>query len=213
MKLNNVDELYNSGLIVTDDGWKCPVCEKNYKINGFAQKHLDKRDCFTMVHLFRDTDLEPSIRTIANHLVAQYIGARAFRSMKSFRKSRYYNPVAKIMLYNILNGVNDIEKYIMWGMDHCGNGEFWHLTKFLGRDILSLTDYYRYKIRNITIEEQEKFYHKMKYELHTNSIFLIRSLEKGDITLLFLAEKMDIGKFVDSISEIQRQRLLEICRA
>ena len=212
MKFHNLDEIYTEGLQITPKGFECPVCGKVYKREKAANIHYDARSCWDMVHLFRDTPTEVTIRSLANVLLGSLRDVRAYSSMKRFRKSSIYQLTAKLIMYNITNDINDIENYVMWGMHKVKANNPAMTLNFLLKDRLDFSDFYDFRRSILTDPEQSRFYDQNIDRMTENPNFMIRQVEKGWLTFEFISTKISMSEWMMKLNDIQAHKVRELLK-
>lgn len=212
MKFHNLDEIYTEGLQITPKGLECPVCGKVYKRENAANKHYDARSCWNMVHLFRDTPTEVTIRSLANILLGSLRDVRAYSSMKRFRKSNIYQLTAKLIMYNITNDINDIENYVMWGMHKVKANNPTMTINFLLKERLDFSEFYDFRRSILTDPEQSRFYDQNIDRMTENPNFMIRQVEKGWLTFEFISSKISMSEWMTKLNDVQVHKVRELLK-
>ena len=213
MNYNNLDEIYVDDIQHDTNGFTCPVCNKTYKREKTAVGHYAKKQCHSMVDMFQGTDTEMKIRSIATVLLSYVRETTSYSSMKRFRKSRIYSLVARLFVYNTTHGLHDIENYLLWGVHETKSRTPHVILAFLLRERLDFKEFFKFRRDTLTEEEQERFYLVNETQIHSDINWLLRQAEKGIITFDFLSARLDLRVFVDSLNDIQKERLTQLIKS
>lgn len=203
---NSLDKIYKNGITEEAGEFICTVCGKKYKRESTANNHIEKMNCHTMKNIFQDTKAEGVMYDIFISLLA--IEGKRCLSMKKFRTSKLYTPIAKFMLFCNTHKIQNQYEYLTFVLENT----YW---KFINAGVnntlkeSSLVEYRLYKVKNEN-EYSEKFYNSNSERLHTDTSFVLRSLERGDISYSYLFTCMDFDKFVDRLSGTEIERLEQI---
>ena len=92
--VNDVEELYDSGYVGWNDWFICPVCDKKYKTKSGVDKHMEKRDCFDVVSLFKGTRAEFLAYGLYKELCSIFNKKATFNS---FKKSSSHKRMLRYM--------------------------------------------------------------------------------------------------------------------
>ena len=198
---NDIDKLYDSGLIENDDGtFSCPVCNKVYKRRKSAEEHLESRDCFSLLDMFKDTANEMKGYGLYKGLILS-ANPKARTTINTFRKSKYYNSV---MRYVSFAGIHELKErtseYLDWLIEFKNfsniNGL---LSNAIKESFLREFRLFLQKHGHIMIDSA-KFYDRYNEDLSEDSHFFIRSIEKGHIWIGYFGEvDFDIDGVYDSL--------------
>lgn len=200
---NSLEKIYENGLIYNKDNIECSVCGKKYKRESTALKHFEKANCHTLQNVFKDTEAENVMYDIFISLLA--IEGKRCVSRVKFSKSRLYNPIAKFMLFCNTNKVMNHGDYLSYVLENT----YWnHVSTGIGNALKDsvLKEYREHKKRNLNVDN-EKFYNSNKIRLVTDTTFVLRSLERGDISHDYLFDKIGFDTFVNKLNSIEIERL------
>jgi hypothetical protein len=207
---NDIDTLYEKSIIEDNGKFICPVCGKSYKTEKGAKNHMSKRDCFSYLVLIKDTMLELTCYSLYKLLVAE-MGTISRVSVTSFRKSGYYKAVAKFVIFCKLHEVKDINSYLRYinskGVDSV------HALLKVGVKETTLREYRIYLQKNPEEIDSVSFFEKYADYLETDDKFLIRSIEKGHISLLYLVtgqNQFDIDERIEGLPIDYQNRIFEV---
>ena len=208
MKFNNFDSIYGGGIDNHNDVFVCTVCGKEYKREKAATTHIEKQNCHTYKNIFKDTPTEDIIREITNVLMT-ITGSRFYSSNKKVRNSKIYNQIAKFLIYCNTSSISDYKRYFKYCVEEL---HYTNLNMLMAESIKEITTkvYYEWRRANPDIEAMEKFFDMNMVDIESNSNFTIRNIEKGNLSGEFLAKKIDLNKFVNSLSDVQVERLKRV---
>lgn len=207
---NNIDSLYEQDIIEDEGRYICPVCNKSYKTEKGVKNHMRKKDCFSYQTLIKNTMLELTCYTLYKLLLAE-MNSLGNVSISSFRKSGYYKPIAKFVIFCKLHEVKDINSYLRY-INSKGVNSIHGLLK-VGVKESTLRDYRIHLQRNPEEIDNSLFLEKYLDALKTDDKFLVRSIEKGHISLMFLAlsqNEFDFDERVESLPVDYQNRIFEI---
>jgi len=216
--LNDLDEIYGDGVVIEGDGpYHCPVCGKKYVRDSSLTNHYNSRICHSYRDVFKNTITEDALLNIYMNIVAIYnitSGGHGGRvSMNSFRKSRYYNMVAKFYMFCYINNIRDQIDYLQFLFEKIKfNNTFQVLN--VGIRESTLINYMTTRRLDRTDDACDAFYYANRELLGDNTSFTIRSLERGDIRYDYLFRKIDADKFFGKLTKTEANNLgafLETC--
>lgn len=209
---NNIDQLYEQEpKLNTKNEHVCPVCGKTYKRESGIKKHMSKKDCFSYLALLKDTMLELSCYQLYKLLMVEVEPNKRI-TVSLFRKSNYYKNIARFMIFCKLHEIKNINSYILY-INHQGAD---HPQTILKQGIKEATlhDYRLYQQLNAAKEiDSVEFMDRYKKDLLTDHKFLVRSLEKSHIGLIYLAfeqQEFDFDERVDSLPLDYKNRVLDL---
>lgn len=200
---NSFEKIYSKGIIYNDDNIECSVCGKTYKTEANAKKHFEQMNCHTYKNIFDGTEAENMMYEIFVSLLA--IENKRCISRAKFPKSKLYTPIAKFMLFCNKHKIQDHGDYLSYVL---GNTYWKHLNVGLHNAVKDsvLKDYRKYKIKNFN-KNSEKFFNTNKEQIEQDTSFVLRSLERGDISYEYLFSVIDFDEFVNMLSGIEIERL------
>jgi uncharacterized C2H2 Zn-finger protein len=181
--INDVDSLYEKGPHHTAGGYECPACGKTYKTSSGAIKHMSKKDCYSLVDLFKATMTEMKAYSLYKNLLSM-LGKDSNNDIRGFRKSPYYNGCIRFHLMTVMNSVNETQ-YRDWLIEIKGLGT---IPKLLSTSIkpTTLKDFRIFLQAFDQFIDSESFYRKSSEMLIKDPQFFLRSLEKSHISLKWL---------------------------
>lgn len=187
--MNNIDALYDAGMKKLRNGLLvCPVCEKTYKCESSAKKHIEARDCHSMKDLVKGTVHEVKGYAMYQLLVSN-LNPEARVSLQLFQKSPMYNPVMKFTMFCSLHAVFDCNVYLSWLNEI---KKFVHVNQILKEGIRedNLREF-RIFAQKYDLIPSAKIYDAYREDLLTDDEYLVRCIEKAQIGLNFLAKQED----------------------
>ena len=209
MKYHSMDSIYSEGVEKTSKGFECSVCGKLYKRENMANKHYEGRTCWNMVNLFKDTPSELTFIAIANVLLGRLRDVRAYTSMKLFRRSAIYQLVAKLVIYNTVHSIHDIDNYVLWGISKMPSNPSMILN-FLIKDRQDFSEFFNFRRSILTEKEQYQFFEQNFDKLIDNPAFMIRQVEKGWLTFEYISSRINIKRWMSNLSIIHTQKVREL---
>ena len=209
---NDIDSLYSKEPIEQTDGsFQCPVCMKKYKSIKGVNKHMEKRDCFSYLALLKDTMMELSCYQLYKLLMAEEESNRLI-TVSSFRKSSYYKNIAKFMIFCKLHEVKNINSYLRF-INHKGFNSAQGILKGGIKESV-LRDYRFYQQLNAKDEiDSAEFLDRYEKDLLTDDNFMVRSLEKSHIGLVYLLfgqDRIDFDSRVQNLPIDYQERVFEL---
>lgn len=208
--VNDVDKLYKKPIKKLKNGiFLCPVCEKDFQTERGAEIHKEKKECHTLKHLVEGTIHEGKGFGLYQEIVGS-INPKARVTLATFRKSTFYKPMMRFILFCVLHQVFDIRQYVDW-LNQIKKIE--NLPKLLsvGTEEPILREF-RDFAQLFELMDSQKFFDKYKEKLEEDDDFFIRSIEKGLISLSWLSrlESYDIDSRVERLPIDYKNRLFVV---
>ena len=208
--INDVSELYNKEVKTDSKGrFVCPVCDKPYSTRAGIFNHIKEQDCAPPVKLFGDTITEKLgydffIATVCEFNKNQRSG------LSAFRRSRYYKAVLRLMLHCMNNKV-DAYLFYEWAKIKRKPRYYNNVLSIMMKDT-SLVEFRKHLLQNEELIDSEKFYEQNEETILSNTSFLIRAIERGDIGLDFCLnhDTIDLGSKIDTLADANRIHLLKV---
>jgi hypothetical protein len=201
-----LDEIYSGDLVEKDGIYICPVCKKEYKRECAAIKHFESRVCFQYKDIYSGTIMEQEFYKM--HKKFSAIEGHRGLSIQRFRNSRYYTSIAKLYVFCSNNNINfaDYFDYLIHEF------RFDPLNSLVAKGCKeSQLRLFREEAQEYTNEHKdERFYNANVEWLGEDSTRTLRALERGDISINYLFNKVDYDEFLDKLSRIQFTRLEKI---
>ena len=191
---NNVERLYGQPVLSDNEKWYCPVCQKGYKQKKSLENHINKRNCHSYVDLFHDTVSERYMYDVYKEMIEDNMIPPSKGGVKGFRKSKYYKPIANLLIYWSRNNC-DMDMLAMYVLYFNRKNHFNHTITLLN-SIASdgfLREFRGYLMKNEHLIDSESFFNNYKERLQSDTTFMLRSLERGDIGLSYLLDDMREG--------------------
>lgn len=199
---NDIDSLYDNGLIYNDDGtFSCPVCHKTYKREKSAIAHLNERECYSLLDMFKGTTNEMKGYSLYKDLVT-LINPKSRLSINTFRKSNFYNGVMRLISFASVYEIGErLNEYIEWLVLY---KNFSNMNGILSNAIKeSFLLEFRVFLQCFgdTLINSDKFYSRYREDLLEDQNFFIRSLEKGHIWFGYFydVDDFDIEEYYDGL--------------
>lgn len=187
--MNDVGALYEKGMKKLKNGLLvCPVCEKSYRCELSANKHLNARNCHKMQDLVKGTLHETKGYAMYQLLVSN-LNPSAKLSLQTFQKSPMYNPVMRFTMFCSLHSVFDCDVYLSWLNEVKGLEQVNTILKEGIRED-NLREF-RIFAQKHSLMPSEKIYDAYREDLLTDDEYLVRCIEKAQISLKFLASRED----------------------
>jgi ribosomal protein L37AE/L43A len=194
---NEIEKIYEGKEVIEKDGrFHCPVCKKSYAKRERTQKHLNEWSCHSYKQVFEGTQSEELFYELYK---AAKTSNRIMRKLqdvpvspKEFKKhTKSYNLIAKFYTFCLGNNIKDPIDYFTYVVVdghwkdafvvfHIAQVQFW------------LNSYFKHRRENVNEKTSELFWNQYQDELKTNTQFLIRALERGEIRWDYLFERIKI---------------------
>ena len=204
---NDVSKLYDQPIQETVDGFICPVCNKKYKYKKSLTNHVNKQDCYTFVDLFQDTVSEEYMKECFDALVEEFKIKKKKQPMEQFRKSRYYKPIAKLLVYWSRNKCDlDLIVYYMLFCEKKIKYNSLVQMIYMATDDKYLREFRKFLYNNEEYINSESFVTANWDYLYRPS-FMIRSLERADVGVNYLFKTIDVDQFIKGCSGAEYHRL------
>lgn len=208
--INDLSSIYKDVIIEEDDGWSCNVCGKKVKRKSTIEKHVSKMDCFKMYHVFKNTIGETCLMKM-HHICSSHDKTKSVSRMSVFRRTRMYSTLAKFYLFCLEHNIKNPIEYLRFIVFHLFPDDYTMSYKklSLGQKKQYLSEFK--KTRKPSLHECRMFY-EMNKSHFDDSNFVIRSMEVGEILPEYVFSHVisDFDDFVNSLSDIQKDRLLSI---
>jgi len=187
--MNDVAEVYEQEPKIIDGKRVCPACGKMFKTESGYKSHIAKRECFNYLTLVKDTLLEVRIYDTYKKLIAA-LNPKARSSLTKFRKSKYYNPIARFVLFCIVHEIKDQDLYLEWINQKL---KATTINAILSKGIkeTNLRNFRLFLQVNEDNIKSKEYYERYEKDLKSDANFLTRSLEKSLISFKYLAERQD----------------------
>lgn len=199
---NDIDMLYSKCDI--ENSLECCVCKKTFKTKNRLISHITKKNCYSYQDVFADTEIESYVYT--NIFKVFYKAKNGICSINKFRTSKFYKTIIDLCMFCRRNRV-DINEYINFGIDNYYLGGNPFILFYRLNKESTLKEFYKKRI-----PQSETFIDSNKERLHKDKNFLIRSLERGDITIDKVINVLGINNIINDLTENQEYRLMEILK-
>lgn len=208
--VNDVSHLFQKPVETDKKGrFVCPVCGKDYATRAGIFRHMEKQDCAPADLLFADTVTE---RIGYDFFIssAPEFNKNQRKGLSVFRKSKYYRQVLMYVLHCMTNKA-DPYMFYEWAKLKKKPRYYNHILSLMMKDT-SLVEFREHLIQNEELIDSEKFYQANEEYLLSNTAFLVRSLERGDIGLDFCMNhpSVDLTSRVDAFPEATKIHLLKV---
>lgn len=187
--INDVSVLYEGGVVEENGVYSCPVCNKEFKSLGWAQKHVDKQDCYDMRSLFSGTEHELKGYELFKSIVSES-NQKARVNLSIFKKSKSYSPILRFILFCTVHEIKDIGLYYSW-ISYSTNNDMMNFVLSHGIKEQTLRDHRIFLLKNEEYVNSESFYMKYRDDLLNDGLFFIRSIEKAHIGIKYLSTRED----------------------
>lgn len=206
----DIDELYD-GLSVeqnTDGTYQCPVCRKQYKQYKSALNHVQKRNCYHLQDIFAGSITEQNAFDIYKEAMSVLSPQRKM-VLSGFRKSREYKPALEFALFCMNNRVKS-DIYTQWIIQKFRPSIF-NYIKTIGQKDETLRQFRDFLIINEQCIDSEYFFEQNQQRLYDDEVFMVRSLERGDIGLRYLIDQFDnFSEHCETLSSPIKNRLEKV---
>lgn len=179
-------EIFKGKEVVFDDEdrlYRCPICHKEYKNRNHANKHLDKKDCYSVQDMVYGYPIETTM-----YRVYGIFFETDRSSLEDFRKSRFYEGVAKFCAHCIDLSIEPTNYATFLKTKLADWRPFMILNTGLGDDFITI--YRTFLIRNPSFIDSEGYYNTHKQKFDTLS-FITFSLERALVSWDYLKQTID----------------------
>lgn len=197
-------EIYAGGILRDGEYYVCSVCSRKYKKEKNIYDHFDKKDCFKFYHVFQNTPTEELFYKWYMLSVA-LSGTRGF-SMKKFRTSSQYSGIVEFYNFCMDHKISDMTDYFKF-IIHEFRYEQLNAALVHGRTEMMFERYRRNIGKYVDAHKSSVFLSKHKKQLTNDTVFALRSLEKGDISYISLFDEINFEEFVSKLTPIEHERL------
>lgn len=207
--INDIEPLYQKGIIERDGLYVCGVCSKEYKRYSSALKHLEKQSCHSYVQLLKGTLTEELMYTLYTSILNELGNNYSIGMVKFREKTRMYNALAKYLTYtqkhSLTNG--QVIDYFLYVYFNKANNI--SQAANYAKDNNILKEFRQFMIKNHELIDSKTFYDKNKDKITSDTSFTIRSIERGEISIYYILDHVD-DKFCEKLSKIEQNRLEEV---
>lgn len=207
--VNDLDHLYDQPAIKHTDkiAWDCPVCGKTYNTGAGIHKHMKKRDCADVKLKFKGTVTEKVGHEIFGHTIGDFTNTRT-TTLIAFRKHNSYKGVLRFVLFCMDNKI-DPSMYYEWILQYREPKYYNQLLKMAVTDS-TLKDYMLFRVRNEEIIDSERFFERNQEKLKADIVFLMRSLERGDIAIGYALknDELRLEERLQTSGQVMKQRMI-----
>ena len=188
--INDLDTLFEKGLIEKDGVYECPVCKKQYKRKASAEAHLAKKDCYSLKDLFSGTMHETRAYAIYQELIGM-MNPNARLTLNTFRGSPYYNGATRLTLFIALHTLTDQRTtYLTWLNEFRGANSI-HRIFSEGTKETNLRSFRSFLRHFPQFIESASYFERYKDILKNDEDFFIRSLETSKMSLDYILNRSD----------------------
>jgi hypothetical protein len=209
---NEIDEIYKNSLIYGSHTITCSVCDKVYKRKNdrLAKEHIGKKKCHSYYQVFKKTITEELLYDIYLRICAAHYQKHGKKVMllnfRKFTNTQSYNQAAKLYMFCFNNKIRNILDYVDYVID---NTHWKYDNQLVSNGIRDsvLIEYRKTKTKTLDKESNEKFYNQNKDRLFSDTGFLLRSLERGDINYKYFFKKCSFDNIIDNMNNTEKSRL------
>lgn len=204
MKLfNTLDEIYSGEPYASPYGYRCPVCSKDFRTVKGVERHFAKRNCHKLTRVFKNTEGENTIYSLYRKLCRAE--KRFPYKLENFRDTRFYTIIGKFVLFCYSNTITDMEEYLFFVIRSSNPDQLIKGAVFATNERM-LKRYREWKIHHVTDDQSRRFYNLHSQLLKTDINFVLRALEKGEISTSYYFSKISLFDFYDKLSDAQKYR-------
>lgn len=206
---NDINELYNQPVLETRNGWMCPVCEKEYKRRTFLNKHLESKKCHSIVDVFKNTETEMFGLEAYQFIQEEHTFIRKINSLSQFRRSKLYKPIMESIVFWSQNkgSMHQFKFYILWCTRLVRSNTDLYKAIYSSKQEKNLKEFRLFLQRKTPhVIDSERFHNINKDKLLNDNWFLLRSIERADISLEYAIQNMGMDRF-DSFEHPLKVRL------
>lgn len=206
--INDVDTLYEKDIIVDGVNFVCPVCRKSYKRKASLLKHMEKKDCYSVLEVFMDTDIEKEAYQLFKELQGIF-PTNGFISYNNFRKGKFYKNTVLTVASAYRYRIYDIGNLITWAISVKKASTLHRLIWVTSEDSM-ISEYRIWRHTTPQDSADQEFIEKNIDQLSTDTNFLISSLEAGNMSFSSFDQFFPVKDIVESLTLGQEMRLNEI---
>jgi len=203
-RFNTLEEIYSGGILRDGDYHVCSVCGKKYKKENNIKVHFDAQDCFKYYHVFRNTPTEELFYKW--YTMSAALSGTVGYTMKKFRTTPQYSGIVTFYNFCMDHKISDMTDYFKF-IIHEFRYEPLNSALVHGKTEKMFERYRRNIGKYIDEGKSNKFLEQNKKELKKDTVFALRSLEKGDISYVTLFDEINFNEFVDKLSSLEYERL------
>lgn len=203
-RFNTLEEIYSRGILKEGEYHVCSVCGKKYKREENINSHIEAQDCFKYYHVFKGTPTEEQFYKWYL-LSAALSGANGYTLVK-FRNTPQYSGIVKFYNWCQDHSISDMTDYFKFIINEF-RYEPLNAALLHGTTEIMFKRYRRNVGKHIDDNRSAKFLDQNKKQLRRDTVFCLRSLEKGDISYLTLFEELNFDEFVGKLTQIEKGRL------
>lgn len=206
--MNDIDALYDKPLQESSEGFLCPVCSKVYKTIAGAQKHLERRDCANLKALYSGTVSEMTGYKVYKDLVSE-LNPKSKVTFASFVKSNAYNSTMRYVTFVNYHGMSQYEiEYANWILF---TKKFKTVNQVLSVAIKTPTlNEFKVFLHQSDMIDSAKYFNQHKERLKEDPNFLVRSIEKCKMSVMYLAENEEASSMVHSLDTDYYARVIDV---
>ncbi|MBG24083.1 MAG: hypothetical protein CMF22_11610 [Idiomarinaceae bacterium] len=199
-EFKEISEIFEGKELIhhSDTDFECPVCGKHYKTEKGAIKHLSSRSCAKKQDIFGGSMYESNAFIMYTNIVHD-MKPNARVTIKTFRKSPMYGLVIDFVLSTSLFEIKDRGLYFSYLRDirdlHPNSALKAGTEETNAREFRTFLQVYPKYV------DSAKFFGQYGDDLIEDDEFLVRSIEKSDITLRWLMDcrKHNFEKMLDEL--------------
>lgn len=199
--MKSLDDIYSNGIIPSSSGmFVCSVCSREFKTEGGATRHFNKKDCHSAVDVFADSDHERIGLEFYKNILASQGKGHARPTLNSFRKASLYK---NTMLYIVSCMIHEVDYGMFYSfLNEIVGFSFPNKILLEGQDFKRIKEFRTFLHKNHELTESAEYCKVYQQELEESQDFLISAIEKAKISmsyigqsdyLLDLVDRMDIG--------------------
>lgn len=205
---NEIDEIYAQPILDAPNGdYMCPVCKRTYKDKQRVVEHMAHRDCHSYSQIFKGTRVETQIFKIHKE-ISEFKGLRGY-TLANFRKTGMYTVLAKLYVFCTNNKLvfrEYVDYLISTAPKKMGAAKALHL----GLLESTLNEFMR--VRRFCRESElcDQFFMRNETRLKKDPARMLRAIERGDISVDYFVEHVDVDAFESQLSEPQVDFLVSL---
>jgi len=202
-RFNTLEEIYSKGILREGEYHVCSVCNKKYKKEENINKHIGKQDCFKFIHVFKGTPTENQFYKW--YLLYAALSSSTGYSIIKFRNTPQYTGIVNFYNFCMEHKISDMTDYFKFIINEF---KYEPLNSALlhGTTEIMFRRYRRNIGKYVDSNRSMKFLEQNRKQLGKDTVFALRSLEKGDISYITLFDEFDFDTFVNKLSTLERTR-------
>lgn len=204
--INDIEPIYSRGIEERNGLYVCTVCGKKYKQSKRANTHIEKRNCHSYYQLLKNTLTEELMYKLYTSILNE-LNNKSYVSLDLFRKKKnIYNALARYVTYTQRHSLtNDhVINYFLYVYFNKASNITQASNYAANTNILK--EFREFMIKNPELINSEEFFDKNKDKMLNDTSFVVRSIERGEVSVFFVIENLG-DEFIEGLSTFEEKRV------